>query len=73
MVFKIYDIDKNGQVQSNEIEKVIVAMYEFLGDKINCSVAPQEIVSIVMNKLGISFKFKEIFLYKFFDYFKKRY
>ena len=53
MVFKVYDIDKNGRISANEIRKIIEAIYDFLGDDINCKTPAEEIVFKVMEKLGL--------------------
>jgi Ca2+-binding EF-hand superfamily protein len=53
MVFKVYDIDKNGRINANEIRKIIEAIYDFLGDDINCKIPAEVIVSKVMEKLGL--------------------
>ena len=53
MVFKVYDIDKNGQISVDEINNVIQAMYDFLGDNIDCKMSPEIIISKVMEKLGL--------------------
>jgi Ca2+-binding EF-hand superfamily protein len=53
MVFKVYDIDKNGRISANEIRKTIEAIYDFLGDDINCKTPAEVIASKVMEKLGL--------------------
>ena len=52
MSFNLFDIDKNGRIERKEMEKLIVAIYDLLGeeDRVGCR-SPDEKVKEIMNKL----------------------
>ena len=54
MAFNMYDIDKNGKVDKKEMEQIIVAIYDLLGEENRKGDnAPSERVKKIMLKLGI--------------------
>lgn len=52
MAFKMYDMDKNGRVDKREMEKIIEAIYDLLGEEHRKGDnSPSERVKIIMTKL----------------------
>lgn len=52
MAFKMYDMDKNGRVDKKEMEKIIEAIYDLLGEEHRKGEnSPSERVKTIMNKL----------------------
>ena len=53
MAFNMYDIDKNGKVDKNEMEQIILAIYDLLGEENRKGEnSPAERVKRIMMKLG---------------------
>jgi Ca2+-binding EF-hand superfamily protein len=52
MAFKMYDMDKNGRVDKKEMEKIIEAIYDLLGEEHRKGEnSPSERVKVIMQKL----------------------
>ncbi|CAF0716342.1 unnamed protein product, partial [Brachionus calyciflorus] len=52
LAFKMYDVDKNGKVDGKEMEKIIEAIYDLLGEEIRKGEnSPSERVKTIMRKL----------------------
>jgi Ca2+-binding EF-hand superfamily protein len=52
LAFKMYDVDKNGRVDKKEMEKIIEAIYDLLGEEHRKGEnAPSERVKTIMHKL----------------------
>jgi Ca2+-binding EF-hand superfamily protein len=52
MAFKMYDMDRNGRVDEKEMEKIIEAIYDLLGEEHRKGDnSPSERVKIIMKKL----------------------
>ena len=52
LAFKMYDVDKNGRVDKKEMEKIIEAIYDLLGEEHRHGEnAPSERVKTIMHKL----------------------
>jgi Ca2+-binding EF-hand superfamily protein len=53
MAFNMYDIDKNGKVDKKEMEKIIEAIYDLLGEENRKGDnSPSNRVKKIMAKLG---------------------
>jgi Ca2+-binding EF-hand superfamily protein len=52
LAFKMYDVDGNNKVDKKEMEKIIIAVYDLLGEeKRNDDNSPQKRVNQIMQKL----------------------
>lgn len=52
MAFKIYDMDRNGKIDKKEMEKIITAIYDLLGeDNRTGENSPSERVKLILKKL----------------------
>jgi Ca2+-binding EF-hand superfamily protein len=52
LAFKMYDVDKNGTVDKREMQKIIEAIYDLLGEELKRGEnSPAERVKMIMNKL----------------------
>lgn len=52
MAFKIYDIDRNGKIDNKEMEKIITAIYDLIGEENRSGEnSPSERVKMILKKL----------------------
>ncbi len=52
MAFNMYDVDKNGSVDKKEMQRIIEAIYDLLGEELHKGEnSPSERVETIMSKL----------------------
>ncbi len=52
MAFNMYDVDKNGSVDKKEMQRIIEAIYDLLGEELRKGEnSPSERVETIMSKL----------------------
>lgn len=64
MAFNIYDLNKDGRIQKNEIEMLIQAYFQIISVDSTCGVTPNKLAEDILFKLGsllVNLKFKFTF------------